>query len=72
MAARAPPLRRAHAAVTRGDTTGKSPWRRWREDSNMMKKCAFLFFMTLVAFSVSLAFGAEGSKEVELEISGMT
>ena len=37
-----------------------------------MKKCAFLFFMTLVAFSVSLAFGAEGSKEVELEISGMT
>ena len=38
----------------------------------MMKKSVFLFLVTLVAFSLSLAFGAEGPKEVELEISGMT
>jgi hypothetical protein len=38
----------------------------------MMKKSVFLFLVTLVAFSVSLAFGAEEPREVELEISGMT
>ncbi len=38
----------------------------------MIKKSVFLFLVTLLAFSMSLAFGAEGPKEVELEISGMT
>ena len=38
----------------------------------MMKKSIFLFLVTLVAFSLSLAFGAEKPKEVELEVSGMT
>ncbi len=38
----------------------------------MIKKSVFLFLVALAAFSMSIAFGAEGPKEVELEISGMT
>lgn len=38
----------------------------------MIKKSAALFLLTLMAFSLSLVVQAEESKEVELEVTGMT
>lgn len=38
----------------------------------MVKKSAFLFLVTLVAFSLSLVVRAEESSEVELKVTGMT
>lgn len=38
----------------------------------MMKRGILSFLMTLLAFSISLAVGAEKAKELELEVRGMT